>query len=181
MDWVLLLKKLSIHHLHLHLSLKCGGRWGTTDDLTTSFLHLSLFSTALWDLANSRPVPFPRCCLPASSSVCLVFFPLSLCLARWFGLDLIHLWETCPYHLSLRLFTMVNRYLCGPIACWILCVWSSCLLDLVCVVQLPAGSCVRGPIACWILCVWSNCLLDLGRDCLIHDLYFSLELCCDGP
>ena len=60
-------------------------------------------------------------------------------------------------------------------------VWSNCLLDLVCVVQLPAGSCVHGPIACWILCMWSNCLLDLGRDCLIHDLYFSLELCCDGP
>ena len=27
--------------------------------------------------------------------------------------------ETCPYHCSLRLFTMV-RSLCGPIACWIL-------------------------------------------------------------
>ena len=26
----------------------------------------------------------PRYCLPTSSSVCLVFFPLSLCLARWF-------------------------------------------------------------------------------------------------
>ena len=30
--------------------------WGTTDDFTTSFLHFSLFSTALWDLAKSRPV-----------------------------------------------------------------------------------------------------------------------------
>ena len=29
---------------------------GTTDDFTTSFLHFSLSSTALWDLANSRPV-----------------------------------------------------------------------------------------------------------------------------
>ena len=26
----------------------------------------------------------PWCCLPTTSSVCLVFFPLSLCLARWF-------------------------------------------------------------------------------------------------
>ena len=43
-------------HLHLHLSLNRGGRWGTTDDITTSFLHFSLSSTALWDLANSRPV-----------------------------------------------------------------------------------------------------------------------------
>ena len=28
---------------------------GTTDDFATSFLHSSLFPTALWDLANSRP------------------------------------------------------------------------------------------------------------------------------
>ena len=41
---------------YLHLSLNRGGRWGTTYDFTTSFLHFSLFSTALWDLANSRPV-----------------------------------------------------------------------------------------------------------------------------
>ena len=42
------------HHHHLFLNRE--GRWGTTDDFTTSFLDLSLFSTALWDLANSRPV-----------------------------------------------------------------------------------------------------------------------------
>ena len=33
----------------------------------------------------------PLCCLPTSSSVCLVFFPLSLCLARWFWPDLMNL------------------------------------------------------------------------------------------
>ena len=38
-----------------HLSLNHEGRWGTTDDFTTSFLHFSLFSIALWDWANSRP------------------------------------------------------------------------------------------------------------------------------
>ena len=32
----------------------------------------------------------PWCCLPTSSSVCLVFFPLSLCLARWFLPDLMN-------------------------------------------------------------------------------------------
>ena len=32
----------------------------------------------------------PWCCLPTSSSLCLVFFPLSLCLARWFWPDLIN-------------------------------------------------------------------------------------------
>ena len=41
---------------HHHLSLNREGRWGTTDDFATSFLHFSLFSTAFWDLANSRPV-----------------------------------------------------------------------------------------------------------------------------
>ena len=41
---------------HHHLSLNRQGRWGTTDDYATSFLHFSLFSTALWDLPNSRPV-----------------------------------------------------------------------------------------------------------------------------
>ena len=33
---------------------------------------------------------FPWCCLPNSSSVCLVFSPLSLCLARWFWPDLMN-------------------------------------------------------------------------------------------
>ena len=40
------------------ISLNREGRWGTTDDFTTSFLHFSPFPTAFWDLANSRPVHF---------------------------------------------------------------------------------------------------------------------------
>ena len=39
-----------------HLSLNHEGHWGTIDDFATNFLHSSLFSNALWDLANSRPV-----------------------------------------------------------------------------------------------------------------------------
>ena len=76
-------------YLHLHLSLNRGDRWGTTDDFTTSFLLFSLFSTTLWDLANSRPVHSP---LLSSRlfSVYLVFFPLSLCLARWFWPDVMN-------------------------------------------------------------------------------------------
>ena len=42
--------------LHFHLSPNRRGRWGTTDDFTTSDLQFSLFPTALRDLANSRPV-----------------------------------------------------------------------------------------------------------------------------
>ena len=43
---------------HRHQSLNREGRWGTTNDFATSFPHFSLFSTALWDLPNSRPVHF---------------------------------------------------------------------------------------------------------------------------
>ena len=32
----------------------------------------------------------PWCCLPSFSSVCLVFFPFSLCLGRWFWPDLMN-------------------------------------------------------------------------------------------
>ena len=58
---------------HHHQSLNREGRWGTTDDFATSFLHFSLFSTVLWDLPNSRPVHspdvvFPPLPLSASSS-----------------------------------------------------------------------------------------------------------------
>ena len=41
---------------HHHQSLNPEGRLGSTDDFITSFLNFSLFSTAPWDLANSRPV-----------------------------------------------------------------------------------------------------------------------------
>ena len=41
---------------HHYQSLNREGRWGTTEDFATGFLHFSLFSTALWDLAKSMPV-----------------------------------------------------------------------------------------------------------------------------
>ena len=41
---------------HHHLFLNREGCWDATDDFTPSFLHVSVFSTALWDLANSEPV-----------------------------------------------------------------------------------------------------------------------------
>ena len=62
-------------------------------------------------------LPIPRCCLPTSSSVCLVFSSLSLCLLIWFWPDLIngrhdHTIAVCV-SLSGQVF-----------------VWSDCLLDL---------------------------------------------------
>ena len=43
-------------HDHHHQSLNRKDRWSTTDKFATSFLHFSLFSTALLDLPNTRPV-----------------------------------------------------------------------------------------------------------------------------
>ena len=74
--------------LHLHLSLNHESCWGTTDDFKTSLRHFSLFSTALWDLVNPRPVYS----LMSSPHLffCLVFLSFSLCLTRWFWPDLMN-------------------------------------------------------------------------------------------
>ena len=106
------------HHHHHHLSLNGEGRWGTKDDFATSFLHFYLFSTALWDLANFRPVR--SLMLSSHLFVCLPCLlppftvPCKMVLARPDER------ETGPYHCSLRLFTIVRRSSCGLIACWIL-------------------------------------------------------------
>ena len=79
--------------------------------------------TALWDLANSRPVyslmlsSHLNLCLP-----CLLppfSVPCKMVLARPDER------ETCPYHCSFRLLTMVKRYSCGLNTCWILARTSS--------------------------------------------------------
>ena len=113
------------HHHYHHLSFNHKGHLGTTGDITTSFLHFSLFSTAFLDLANSRPFHF----LMLSSHlfffflvVCLVFLPLSLCLAMQdfcFVFARPDEWETGPYRCRLFLFRMVRRSSCGPSAYWI--------------------------------------------------------------
>ena len=82
-------------------------------------------SPLLSGTCRTPSLSIPRSCLPTSSFVRLVFFPLSLCLARWFWLDLMngkhdHTSAVC---VSLR--------------------WSGGLR----VVQLPAGSWHGLP--CW--------------------------------
>ena len=64
-------------------------------------------------------LPFPLCCLPTSSSVCLVFFPFSRCLSKWFEPDPMkgrhdHATSVCVF------FTMVRKSSSGSIAWWIL-------------------------------------------------------------
>ena len=104
-------------NLSSHLSFNCEGRWGTTDDFATSFLHFCLFSTSLLDLVNSRPVHSEMLsshlflCLPCLFPLFTV--PCKMVLARPDER------ETWPYHCSLHLFTIV-RSSCGQIACWIL-------------------------------------------------------------
>ena len=94
------------HHHHHHQSLNREGHWGTTDDFATSFLHFSLFSTALWDLPNSRPVHSLMLsshiflCLPCLLPPFTV--PCKMVLARPDER------ETWPYHCSLRLFTIIR-------------------------------------------------------------------------
>ena len=104
--WSYQRKRASFFLLYLHPFLNRESRLGTTNDFTTSFLHFSLFTIAPWDLATSRPV-HSLMFLPTSSSVCLVFFPRSLCFARWFWPDLMN-----GSFSSLRLFTMVRRSSC---------------------------------------------------------------------
>ena len=62
----------------------------------------------------------PRCCLPTSFSVCLVFFFFSLCLARWFSQDLM----TGRHVRSLSL-QFASSYDGQEVF-----VWPDCLLDL---------------------------------------------------
>ena len=142
------------HHHHHHLSLNREGHRGTTDDFTTSFLHFSLFSTALsaW---RTPGLSIPWCSLPTSSSVCLVFFPLSLCLARWFWPNLINGKQSWPYHCSLRLFAMIF-------------VWFDCLLDLG--TDFLFGNMVFVGNAYYFAVVHH-----------FHGLFSFLQLCCEGP
>ena len=79
------------------------------------FSIFSMFSTTLWDLPNSRPVH--SLMLSSHLFLCLVFFPLSLCLARWFWPDLM------------------NRRHDHATAIWV-----SLQSSGLCVIQLPAGS-----------------------------------------
>ena len=107
------------HHHHHHQSLNREGRWGTTDDFATSFLLFSCSPPP----SGTPGLSIPWCCLPTSSSVCLVFFRLSLCLAKWFLPDLMN-----------------GKHDCTTAVCVSLWWWGG-----LCVVQLPAGSWHRLP------------------------------------
>ena len=102
---------------HHHLSLDREGRWGTRDDFTSSFLHSSLFSTALWDFANSRPVH--SLMLSSHLSLCLPFLlspftvPCKVVLARLDEREMTKPLQFASLYDGQEVF-----------------VWSDCLLDL---------------------------------------------------
>ena len=93
-------------HLHLHLSFNRVGRWGTTDEFTISFFYFSLFSTTLWDFANSRPVHSPM--LSCHLFLCLPCLLHPFTVTCKMVLARPNERHTCPYHFSL--FTMVRRF-----------------------------------------------------------------------
>ena len=94
-------------HLRLHLSPNRKGRWHHNQFRPFLF---SLFSTALWDLANSRPVQF----LSSHLLFCLPCLLPPFTVPCKMVLTIPDEQETCPYHFSLRLFTKVSRFSCGP-------------------------------------------------------------------
>ena len=80
-----------VHCLSSHLLFNHEDHWGTTADFATSFLHFSLFSTAFWDLPNSRPVH--SLMLSSHLFLCLpcLHSPFTVpCLTRWFWPDLLN-------------------------------------------------------------------------------------------
>ena len=117
-------KAVQVNSLSSHLSPNREGRWGTTDDFATSFLHFSLFFTALWDLANSRPV---HSLMSSHLFLCLPCLLPPFTVSCKMVLARADEQETYPYHCSLYLFTVVRRSSSGLIACWILA-WTSLLV-----------------------------------------------------
>ena len=109
-----------------HLSCSLADRRGTTVDFTTSFLHSSWFSAFRSMMFHSRPVHS----LMLSSHH---FLCLPLCLPPWTIPCRIVLASpddrvACPYHFSLRLFTVVKRSSYGPMAFPILAFTSSLVM-----------------------------------------------------
>ena len=118
----------------------------------------SVFSTALWDLANSRPVHslmlsshfflFLPCLLPPFT------VPCKMVLAR------PDAGATCLYHFNWRLFTMVRSLR---------------------VVRLPAGSWHGLPR--WLHGLCMRCVISCASTSFpwLVFFFFFYELCCEGP
>ena len=104
------------HHHHQSLNHKViGASQLILQPLSSIFLCSPLPTRTWWTPGLS----ISWCCLPTSSSVCLVFLPLSLCLARWFWPDLINWRHVCTTAVFGSLYDDHEVF-----------VWCDCLLDL---------------------------------------------------
>ena len=88
---------------------------GAPQMISQPFSSIFPCSPLLCDLANSRPVH--SLMLSSRLFLCLPCLLPSFTVPYKMVLARPDERETCPYHRSLRLFTMA-RSLCGPIACW---------------------------------------------------------------
>ena len=111
----------------LHLTYALTSRVVGKPQMILQPVSSIFLSTALWDLANSRPVHslmlsshlfFCLPCLPPPFTE-----PCKMFLARPDER------ETFPYHSSLRLFTMVRRSSWGLTACWSVEEWEPIKLN----------------------------------------------------
>ena len=104
-----------ISHLSYPSTARVVGALHTISKPVASIFPCSPLPSGTW---RTPGLSITWCCLPTSSSVCLVFFPLSLCLARWFWPDLMdgrhdHTTAACVSLREQEVF-----------------VWCNCLLDL---------------------------------------------------
>ena len=176
----------SPHHPHHHISLNCEGHWGTTDDLQSFF---SIFPCSPLPCGTCRTpgLSIPWCFLPTSSSVCPVFFSLSLCLAGWFSPDLMNGRHdnTTAVSFSLRLSGGI-RVIQLPVGSWhgLPRWWHG--LYMRCVV-----SCVSTSFPWLVFFFWSSAVrvhdsqayrkMDATRECVsrileLREILFSLSM-----
>ena len=80
-------KAFSSHHLIYPLTARVVGAPQMILRPVSSTFPCSPLPPGTW---RTPGLSILSCCLPASSSVCLVFFPLSLCLATWLWLNLMN-------------------------------------------------------------------------------------------
>ena len=116
-----------------------------------------MFSTALWDLANSRPVEYLMSSYLFLLLSALSSSPVSLCLTKWIWPNLMN-----GRHISIPL-QFASLYDGQEIF-----EKSDCLLDL--------GT---DFLVCNTLFV--SDALYLAETPYFHGIHFSLELCCEGP
>ena len=85
--WVVIIIIIIIIIVINHLTTRVVGATQMTSQPVSSIFPCSPLPPGT---LRTPSLAIPSCCLPTSSSVCLVFFPLSLCLARWFWPDLMN-------------------------------------------------------------------------------------------